>query len=350
MSARASEAGALASPAALSTKNLALICCPVCSGEFEIVGQTLRCRGCARNFESDNGIALLFWPAGDQFPGGDVTPIVKQFYEENPFPNYDDVESSFTLREKARRGIFGQLLDDNVPLTAKVLEVGCGTGQLSNFLGECSTRTVVGADLCLNSLRLAQNFKLRNALNNVAFYQINLFRPPFKEASFDVVISNGVLHHTSDPCGGFKSIVHLLKKGGVVLVGLYNTYGRLPTDFRRTMIRMFGDKAAVLDPHLRKDALNEGRRRAWLYDQYKHPHESKHTYGEVLEWFEESGIEFINSIPTCTGAPLSRTEQLFDRPEPMPTRMARFMTQAAMLLKGGAEGGLFIMIGRKGAR
>jgi SAM-dependent methyltransferase len=349
MSAEATNAGAVISSTAPSAKHLELVCCPICGAAFEVIAQALRCQHCERTFGSDNGITLLFWPAGDQASGSDVTDIVKAFYEENPFPNYDDVESSFTLREKARKGIFAQMLDDNVSLTAKVLEVGCGTGQLSNFLGECSTRTVVGSDLCLNSLRLAQNFKLRNALNNVAFYQINLFRPPFKQQSFDVVISNGVLHHTGDPRGGFESIVRLLKKGGVVLVGLYNTYGRLPTDFRRTMIRVFGDKAAVLDPHLRKDALNEGRRRAWLYDQYKHPHESKHTYGEVLEWFKENGVEFISSIPACGGSSLSETEQLFDRVEPSPTRMARFTTQAAMLLKGGAEGGLFIMIGRKTA-
>ena len=349
MSTQASQTAGSSSPA-LSAKHLALLCCPVCSGEFEIVAQTLRCPHCDRIFESDNGIPQLFWPAGDQVPSTDVTGIVKAFYEENPFPNYDDVESSFTLREKARKGIFAQLLDDNLPLTAKVLEVGCGTGQLSNFLGECSTRTVVGADLCLNSLRLAQGFKLRNQLGNVSFNQINLFRPPFKAESFDVVLSNGVLHHTSDPFGGFKSIVRLLKKGGVVLIGLYNTYGRLPTDFRRAMIRTFGDKAAVLDPHLRKDSLNEGRRRAWLFDQYKHPHESKHTYGEVLEWFDQCGIEFITSIPTCTGSPLGQTDKLFDRTEPRPTSMARFRTQLGMLLKGGAEGGLFIMIGRKAAK
>ena len=108
-------------------------------------------------------------------------------------------------------------------------------------------------------------------------------------------------------------------------------------------------KAAVLDPHLRKDALNEGKRRAWLYDQYKHPHESKHTYGEVLKWFDQCGIEFVTSIPTCAGSPLLRTDRLFDQLEPPPTRTARFMTQAGMLLKGGAEGGLFIMIGRKTA-
>lgn len=343
----APEEGAIASPPALSTESLALVCCPACGGEFEVTVRTLKCTRCGRSFESDNGIALLCWPAGDRLPSGDVTRVVKQFYEENPFPNYDDVESSFTLREKARNGLFAQMLDDNIALTARVLEVGCGTGQLSNFLGEYTTRTVIGADLCLNSLRLAQNFKSRNALNNVAFYQINLFRPPFKEESFDVVISNGVLHHTSDPRGGFKSIARLVKRGGIVLVGLYNTYGRLPTDFRRAMIRVFGDRAAVLDPHLRKDALNEGRRRAWLYDQYKHPHESKHTYGEVLEWFKECGIEFITSVPTCTGSPLPRTGRLFDQAEPQPTPMARFMTQVAMLLKGGPEGGLFIMIGRK---
>src|SRR5271155_1040033 len=141
---QASESRDIASPA-LSAKDLALLCCPVCGGEMEIPAGTLQCQQCKRDFHSDDGIAQLFWPAGDQVSSADVTDIVKAFYEENPFPNYDDVESSFTLREKARKGIFAQMLDENLPLTAKVLEVGCGTGQLSNFLGECTTRTIVGA-------------------------------------------------------------------------------------------------------------------------------------------------------------------------------------------------------------
>jgi SAM-dependent methyltransferase len=347
MDTQASKAAAVESTPGLSSKSLALVCCPVCTADLDIFKKGLRCSKCGHQFESENGVALLFWPTSDSLPASDVTSAVKAFYEENPFPNYDDIESSFTLRAKAQKGIFGQLLDDNVPLTARVLEVGCGTGQLSNFLGECSTRTVVGVDLCLNSLRLAQTFKLRNGLSNVAFYQVNLFRLPFKTESFDVVISNGVLHHTSDPRGGFGSIVRPLKKGGVILIGLYNTYGRLPTDFRRAMIRTFGDKVANLDPHLRNNAFNDGRRRAWLFDQYKHPHESKHTYGEVLDWFREHKIEFIRSVPDCAGRSLAPGERLFDQPQPTPTRLARFMTQAAMLLKGGAEGGLFIMIGRK---
>jgi hypothetical protein len=34
----------------------------------------------------------------------DVTDVVKVFYEENPFPNYDDFDSKESLAEKASAG------------------------------------------------------------------------------------------------------------------------------------------------------------------------------------------------------------------------------------------------------
>jgi hypothetical protein len=42
-----------------------------------------------------------------------------------------------------------------------------------------------------------------------------------------------VLHHTSDPEGGFHSIARKLKPGGYTIIGLYNWLGRLPTLWRR---------------------------------------------------------------------------------------------------------------------
>jgi ubiquinone/menaquinone biosynthesis C-methylase UbiE/uncharacterized protein YbaR (Trm112 family) len=326
--------------------NLSILICPACDGDLELEGASLRCARCGHAFASEKGIPLLFWPNEGTSPDTDVTEVVRAFYEETPFPNYDEVESSYTLRQKARRGVFAQGLDDSLPWTAKVLEVGCGTGQLSNFLGECSTRTVFGADLCLNSLKLAQRFKQANRLERVGFLQANLFRLPLRSDSFDFVVSNGVLHHTSDPRSGFKSMARVLKPGGFILVGLYNAFGRLPTDFRRLMIRYFGECAELLDSRLRKTNLNADRRRAWLRDQYKHPHESKHTYGEVLEWFDESGFEFVASIPGSFGGGSMETNRLFE-PQPRPSRLARFLIQSEMLLKGSADGGLFIMFGRK---
>ena len=198
-----------------------IFACPVCSGPLSVADDTHRieCTTCDRSFESENGIPLLFWP-NEWDSKTDVTEIVKSFYEETPFPNYEDVDSESSFREKAEKGVFARLLNQQIPHGSRVLEVGCGTGQLANYLGMKWGRTVFGADMCLNSLRLGQEFKQRNEIANTALVQMNLFRPAFKTESFDLVLCNGVLHHTSDPFLGFQSICRLVKQGGFIVIGL----------------------------------------------------------------------------------------------------------------------------------
>ena len=81
-------------------------------------------------------------------------------------------------------------------------------------------------------------------------------------------------------------------------------------------------------------------------DQYKNPHESKHTMGEVQQWFESSGFEFVNSVPKSTGEPFATDEKLFNR-NPKGTGFDHFLVQFGDLLRGGKDGGFFIMIGRR---
>ena len=329
--------------------NSSLLVCPACGGELDASTAELTCRSCERSFAIHNGIPLLFWPSdGGDGSVAEVTDRVKEFYEENPFPNYDDLDSRWTLREKARQSVLAQLLDDQIRPGARVLEVGCGTGQLSNFLGLRSDRTVFGADICVNSLSLGHHFAEDNSIDNVAFVQMNLFRPVFKPGTFDVVLCNGVLHHTLDPFGGFRSISALLKDNGVIMVGLYNRYGRIMTNVRRLLFRMTGDRFTSLDPRLREVQLNEPRRRAWFMDQYKHPHESQHSFGEVLRWFDQCGIEMLNSIPKCR--PFKRVtaaENLFGR-HSAGWPLGRALVQLKMAL-ADREGGFYVMIGRKSA-
>lgn len=333
-------------PQALYLRYPQLLACPACRGSMVVEELQLACSGCGRGFKVDSGIPLLFHPHDPEQQKGDVTEIVKAFYEENPFPNYDDIDSEETLVEKARKGVFAKLLDEQIPQGAYVLEVGCGTGQLTNFLGMHYNRRVFGSDMCLHSLRLANGFRDRCGIKNAGFVQMNLFRPAFKDHAFDLVVCNGVLHHTADPLGGFKSIARLVKPGGAIIIGLYNKVGRLTTDFKRFLFRITRDRLSFLDGHMRNKQYNADRKRAWFFDQYKHPHESKHTYSEVVDWFESNGFEYLFSIPKIEAGAFSNDEQLFVKHD-KGTNLTRFFTELEMLLQGGADGALYIMIGRK---
>jgi SAM-dependent methyltransferase len=323
-----------------------LLCCPGCGADLAQGGAGLSCSGCGHRFEVADGIPLLFWPNEWDASKGDVTDVVKSFYEETPFPNYDDFDSVGSLIAKARQGRFAKLLDDQVPPGTRILECGCGTGQLTNFLS-IANRTVFGTDICLNSLRLGREFQRRNRLENANFLQMNLFRPSFKPASFDLVVSSGVLHHTSDPFQAFQSISKLVKPNGYLLVGLYHRYGRLITDFRRQVFRFTRDRFTFLDPNLRAGGFAAAKRRAWFMDQYKHPHESKHTIGEVLGWLREAGFRFVTSVPRSKPfQPFSDADSLF-RPEAPGSWLERMMVELGMVLRGSREGGFFVVTGRR---
>jgi SAM-dependent methyltransferase len=290
-------------------------------------------------------VPQLFWPHDGQ-TATDPTDAVKAFYEKTPFPDYDDHESLRSLIEKSRRGRYADELNRALPFNSSILEVGCGTGQLTNFLG-VSCRRVVGTDMCLNSLALAERFRREHRLSRVRFVQMNLFRPCFKPAQFDVVLCNGVLHHTGDPRGGFERLLPLLKPGGYFVVGLYNRYGRLMNKLRREIFRASRGRGQWLDPYLRTSRLSRAKRRAWFEDQYRHPHESTHTIGEVLEWFDRARLQFVRGVPSTTG------DGDFDggllTPSRPGSRVDHARVQLRQIVAGNREGGFFLMIGRKPA-
>lgn len=326
-----------------------LWCCPSGDGgDLQERGDHLVCTRCSHQFRVEGGIPLLFHPHERFGAAGDVTEMVKSFYEETPFPNYNDHDSVRTLIEKSRRGVYANALNEALPFNSTILEVGCGTGQLTNFLG-VSTRRAIGTDMCLNSLRLGENFRQQHGLGRVRFAQMNLFRPCFKPEQFDAVLCNGVLHHTADPVGGFRSLVPLVRPGGYMVIGLYNRYGRLFTDLRRGVFRMTGGRAQWLDPYLRSAQLGKDKRRAWFADQYRHPHESKHTTGEVLGWFEGAGLRFVRGVPSTVPGEQELTGSTLFQDAPAGSSWDHFRAQMKQVITGNQEGGFFLMIAQKPA-
>ena len=84
---------------------------------------------------------------------------------------------------------------------------------------------------------------------------------------------------------------------------------------------------------------------AWVKDQYEHPIESAHTYDEVLRWFSENNIEFLNFYPNFY---IYEDNVNFFNKKPKSNFIERIFEQIFMIFnKIGSEGGLFIVIGKK---
>lgn len=276
----------------------------------------------------------------------DVGKKVQAFYESAPFCGYEEFETPLDLREKAKRGIYAKLLDEQLPLGVKVLDAGCGTGQLAIFLSMVR-REVVGIDFSFNSLSKANDFKKRFQLSSVSFVQMDLFDLGLKQESFEYVFCNGVLHHTADAYRAFKNLCQLVKPGGYITIGLYNTYGRLLLDFRRWIFQMTNYKLEWRDHFMSDESIGERKKRVWFLDQYANPHEDKFTVSDVLKWFQQNDIEYVNSVPKIRLADeFAPGDRLFG-PHDAGTRLDHFFCQLGWIFSQRREGGFFLTIGRK---
>lgn len=104
----------------------------------------------------------------------------------------------------------------------KVLEIGAGVGtDLSQFAKNGAI--VTDFDLSRGHLEHAkENFKLRNLKGE--FYHGDAETLPFADNTFDVVYSNGVIHHTPNTNKVISEINRVLKPGGKTIIMVYAFY------------------------------------------------------------------------------------------------------------------------------
>jgi SAM-dependent methyltransferase len=205
-------------------------------------------------------------------------------------------------------------------------------------------RIVIGADLTRASLRLGADAARRFDLGQVQFIETDLHRPGLRAGAFDVVYSSGVLHHTPDPSAAFASIVRLARPGGMIVVGVYNAFARIPLRARRFVAQLFGYRFIPCDPVLRDRGSEPARRKAWLRDQYQHPEEHRHTLAEVQGWFEENGVEYLRTYPSALLC--DDSEELFTPAEDN-WYLEGWLAQLGWIGALGHEGGLFVTVGRR---
>lgn len=116
----------------------------------------------------------------------------------------------------AHPGGFGltknMLLQEKITQNSYILDAGCGTGQTSAYLYEQYKANVFGLELNPIMIEKAQN-RFQNRQLPIQLVQGSIEQIPFKDETFDFVLSESVLAFVNKP-KALKELFRVLKKGG----------------------------------------------------------------------------------------------------------------------------------------
>ena len=97
-----------------------------------------------------------------------------------------------------------------------VLDFGCATGTKTLILAD-SVKHIKGLDISTDMIKDANQKKEQNKIDNVDFMCGTIYENPFKNESFNKIISYGVLHLLKDIDNVLEKIYDLLKPGGLFI-------------------------------------------------------------------------------------------------------------------------------------
>ena len=137
-----------------------------------------------------------------------MDPIVREYAKEAP--RYDR-KWSFYVEASTRETIARLEMDP----AARVLDVGCGTGELlSKLAAKYPQASLAGLDPVAEMLSMARE-KLSGAADLRVGWANEL---PWPDASFDIVVSCNMFHYITHPVEALREMERVLVPGGRLLI------------------------------------------------------------------------------------------------------------------------------------
>lgn len=148
---------------------------------------------------------------------------VKDFYSKIQFPGHYTIEDLDFYTDDVVNDYL-KIFDDNVKHATRVLDVGCGSGFIVNFLANRYPAIIFDAVDFSDSIDFAQQFSSEHNIKNINYYKEDFLLWDAKH-KYDLVLSNGVLHHIPEYQSAVNKLTELAT--GTVVIGIYNSYGKL---------------------------------------------------------------------------------------------------------------------------
>jgi SAM-dependent methyltransferase len=127
-----------------------------------------------------------------------------------------------------------------LPVDAKILIAGCGTGRDAVMAAlEFPDAAVTAIDVSETSLHYARQQSAALGIRNIQLLKLDLHNISELNERFDVIYCSGVLHHLPNPERGWAALAAVLRHGGVMKIMVYSRIARLRIAVARTVMRDF---------------------------------------------------------------------------------------------------------------
>lgn len=233
----------------------------------------------------------------------------KSFAREWSFYNYDEDKTWGADRE----GMYQRFLDETVETTESlngklIFDAGCGNGLCDILLARKGARI-----LAMDLGRSIERAFAYNDSKNVCFIQGDVQYPPVAFDTFDMVHSNGVLHHTNNTELSFACITPCVKEQGKVSIWLYTPRpalidkilhiirgysSKLPLRLQYILYYIFIFPPSYIGSKLRGGKLNAREIMINIYDSLSCEFCWLHQPEEVKLWYAKQKLDRIDITAT----------------------------------------------------
>lgn len=197
-----------------------------------------------------------------------VEQSIQQFYNLYPFPGSYDLLALKKATNNKYINLIGQYADHN----QQVLDIGCGTGLITNALAINYRSEFTGIDFSMGT-DIATAIASDYDIDNVKFIKEDFFK--FNTSSkYDLIVAQSFLTHVPRWSEAIEKIKSLSAPNGVIIVSVYNTVGK-------TVQKLL--KIDYSNPRLQ-------------LDQELNPFDTTFTHREFLKLW--AGYELLNVCPS----------------------------------------------------
>jgi ubiquinone/menaquinone biosynthesis C-methylase UbiE len=213
------------------------------------------------------------------------------FYDNTPF------EYGYSSKEEIKLNmnpLLKELMETN---KGKIFcDIGCGCGRNLVYATKYASR-VFGVDLSKESLDFARSFVQSE---NLELFQGNNLDIPIDSNFADIVVSDGVCHHTGNTELAFSECVRILKPNGKIYLAVYKKFRYYPFVYHVIgglfrflnknklgnfiVEKIFVNFHYIMYKLFKKQKLNKAETRNIFYDYFITPVATFQSKSDVSRW------------------------------------------------------------------